>query len=239
MKVAVCLSGHLRTYDKCIHSLMSHIVYPLKADTFIHTWGYIGNPYSTKGSIDHRHMRALTDVDKSKVIKLYKPKKIIIEPGTVSPMPEKDKQFLNQFTGPMYDMFYSIKKSNDLKIEYENENHFKYDVVIRARFDQKFNRSLDLKKLDITHNNIFVPNFGSWFQEGINDQFAVGSSYAIDVYSTYYDNVVNLFEYLGKSCAVEEALKMHLNNNNIIINKFEFSYDLLRLNGSTQWQPKG
>lgn len=238
MKVAICLSGHLRTYDKCVSSLMSYFVYPFKADIFCHTWNSIGNPYSTKGNIDGAFTRPLTHAEKNNFISLYKPKKFIIDDKPYSPLPQDDKDFLNQFSGPMFDMFYGVKMANELKCLYEKENNFKYDLVIRCRYDLKFKKSLDVKNMIINHNNIYIPNFGNW-HDGANDQFAIGSSYAIDVYSTYYDNVVNLFSYLNRSTSVEEALLFHLQNNNINIIKANIDYDILRLNNRIQWQPRG
>jgi hypothetical protein len=44
-------------------------------------------------------------------------------------------------------MYYSIYKSNELKKQYEIENNFKYDYVIRLRMDVQFEYELDIEDI--------------------------------------------------------------------------------------------
>jgi hypothetical protein len=43
MRVAVCISGQMRTYKFAYESLMEHVVLPLQADVFVDTWSKSGN----------------------------------------------------------------------------------------------------------------------------------------------------------------------------------------------------
>lgn len=43
MKVAVCISGQMRTFRKAYSSLIKHVINPYKADVFIDTWSNTGN----------------------------------------------------------------------------------------------------------------------------------------------------------------------------------------------------
>ncbi|WOJ89507.1 hypothetical protein RZS28_17200 [Methylocapsa polymorpha] len=43
MKVAVCISGQMRTFRRVSNSLMANLVKPLGADVFVHTWRETGN----------------------------------------------------------------------------------------------------------------------------------------------------------------------------------------------------
>ncbi len=43
MKIAVCLSGHLRTFDANYESWETHLFSKYDCDTFLHTWDVTGN----------------------------------------------------------------------------------------------------------------------------------------------------------------------------------------------------
>ena len=43
IKVAVCISGQMRGFEKAAPSLIENIIRPLEADVFIHTWSEIGS----------------------------------------------------------------------------------------------------------------------------------------------------------------------------------------------------
>jgi hypothetical protein len=44
MKIAVCMSGHLRTFENTYSSFFKNILSPYEkdADFFIHTWNFVG-----------------------------------------------------------------------------------------------------------------------------------------------------------------------------------------------------
>jgi hypothetical protein len=111
MKVALCISGQIRisTFKKSYDSIYSSIIKYHNPDIFIHSWLDDGNDA------------------KELVIKAYNPKKYIIE--EYSPKIESETKYNYK------SMFKSIFESNKLKTQYELENNFKYDVVIRCRFD--------------------------------------------------------------------------------------------------------
>jgi hypothetical protein len=147
------------------------------------------------------------------ILNLYKPKKYIFEPPK--------KFLLEEFTGANFElikpqnvlsMFYSIEQANNLKKEYEKENNFVYDIVIRSRTDiilQNFN--LDLNTLD---NKIYYYGLNQFMFNNIaicNDQFAIGSSEYMNIYSSLY----SLLEYYWKtykppSMVGERILTTHL-----------------------------
>jgi len=56
----------------------------------------------------------------------------------------------------------------------------KFDCVIRMRFDSDFEgKTLDVSKCS---DGLYIPEGEDWLG-GINDQFALGSSESMDIYS--------------------------------------------------------
>jgi len=43
MKIAICLSGHLRTFDKTFRSIKEKLLDVYDCDVFISTWNNLGN----------------------------------------------------------------------------------------------------------------------------------------------------------------------------------------------------
>ena len=72
MKIAVCFSGHTRTFKRTIESFNKHVVKNHDVSTFIHTWK---NVSSGIGNIE-----LTNNVDLNEVIDAYKPCLIKIEP---------------------------------------------------------------------------------------------------------------------------------------------------------------
>ena len=114
-------------------------------------------------------------------------------------------------------MLYSIWKSNQLKKDYENENNIVFDRVIRMRFDSDFEgKELNLKKLPECLN---IPKGEDWCG-GVNDQFALGTSQLMDIYSDLYNNLTNMgaIDYHPES-----ILRDYLNSMQIKLNRFPFN----------------
>jgi hypothetical protein len=176
MKIALCISGYMRTFKHTFACLNEHLLsqYP-EIDTFIHTWQ--NTDYWTNAALDIEEVK-----------NLYHPKKIIIEnqfslpiaPIMISKNPEKLRNINNVLS-----MFYKIKKCNDLKSEYEQENNFKYNCVIRFRADIKLHAPIILEHL----SDISIPKFGDF--GGLNDQFAFSNSENMDFYSSLYDKIAH------------------------------------------------
>lgn len=132
-------------------------------DVFFHTW------YESK------------DISE-KIIKLYKPRLFSIE----NPLP-------NTNYGSFDRMFFSMMCANDLKKDYEIKNGFRYDLVVRYRFDIIFHQ---LAKFDVSEKEksryIFSHYINKGFvnvdyeHHGINDLFFYGDSESMDIVSDSY-----------------------------------------------------
>lgn len=205
MRVAVLLSGQFRDSYKEFQTIKKNLIDKYDADVFIY--------YTPSADIDFNPTR---------LINLYNP--IHIEVGEypieINTLIEKSNQFItapeSNVTSIFY-MWYGIMKVNELKIKYENDNLFKYDLVVRSRFDTELLNSVTLKDLP---NSIFLP-IGADHRGGYNDLFAYGKSDNMNYYTSLYNN---LLQYItdGELIHPERLLKQHLDN--------KIDFELMRTN---------
>ena len=92
---------------------------------------------------------------------------------------------------------------------------------------------------DYDKDIIYAPNDNS-HNYGFNDQFAIGSSHNMDIYSDVYNNIQNILEshnsgvYTAHYCdkpdnvGHEQLLQKHLENNNIKFELMNFKNYLFR-----------
>lgn len=130
MRVAVLICGKCpKDYKKYRDSIYNTLIKPYESDVFISTW--TDNTY-----------------DPSELWSLYKPKRLLI--GSMNSIKDKIDKF-NEFTkkngisqvlGSMYPLFYKLYTANQLRIQYQEENNFKYDIIIRTRFDLNFSERM-------------------------------------------------------------------------------------------------
>lgn len=169
MRVAICLSGQLRNFKETFPYFKSFIIDDLSPDIFIYTDEY--------------------DVE---IEKLYIPKYFEFNTNIIKN--NLDYRHINSSTNEisLLNQFYKISECNKLKCKYENENNFKYDLVIRCRFDSFFTRKFKKDELHIEDNQIIVPwgwDFKCVSEYAVTDIFALGRSDTMDKYSSVFDNL--------------------------------------------------
>lgn len=210
INIAVCISGGIKYPEKSLESLKN--IFPNNSiKVFIHTWKikdkklYLKNTkISTEDELlfyienekteKLKNILSQTSYDQLDFLKNYRYQDILIEI-----FDEKEIIFKNLFNNLKFtsykrddigiiSMFYSIYKCNELKEKYENNNNMKFDRVIRMRFDSDFMG----KKLFVNDliGDVIIPNGPDW--DGLNDQFAIGSSESMDYYSNLYNNFESL-----------------------------------------------
>ena len=122
-------------------------------------------------------------------------------------------------------MFIVVYYANQLKLKHE-EITGKYYLVIRTRPDLSLNQDInlpELKKFIDQHNNLIVsPRNHRHGQGPTNDQFAIGLSKSIDLYSEVANNLDEIYN-SGVEYGPETLLYHHLKRSGIIdyIGKFE------------------
>jgi len=197
MKVAVCLSGQPRSFEKGYEYLKKNIIDEHDVDVFYHTWDY-------------------DDTLKMEIEYLYRPKACMYE------KPLDEKYFLETYPNPnprfppyiTTSMYYSIFMGNHVFRKYCLTNNEKYDIVVKSRFDFAINRKFSFE--EVQEYKVYVPNCRMNPQRTIcNDQFAYGKPKAINLYSMTYQNIDRLvdagFPYNG-----EELLSGNLQINGLV-----------------------
>jgi hypothetical protein len=86
-------------------------------------------------------------------------------------------------------MFYNIYKADCLRQQFEEANNFKYDLVIRTRADLGITSELDLRQLTIEPTQIVMPSNEWHGNPRANDQFAIGNSNIMKIYSTLFTKI--------------------------------------------------
>src|SRR5690606_33833372 len=129
---------------------------------------------------------------------------------TITPLMRKANTDARDING-LLSMFYSIEKCNQLKQEYEKDNNFVYDFVVRIRTDLLFMSPFYIKK-NIDTNKLYVP-YG-YDYSGLNDQVAYGGSPIMDQYSMVFSKIEQLLQE-GVKLNPEFLLKRHVDKNNL------------------------
>lgn len=217
-KIALCLSGQLRF----IHQSYNEIIYPFvldgnDIDVFIHTW-MIDDEQNRKPYINGGGNIMGNPVDKNfmlDIFNLYNPIKCLIQKQVPFEYGKYSERTMPGIRSDyMYSMFYSIYKSNQLKIEYERENNFKYDFVIRSRFDVKLNTKINLT---VSPDKMYLPN-GCFDQtNGYVDCFGYSNSEFMDIYCDTFNHIDRIMDTYPIGLCGEYILRKQLDEHNIPI----------------------
>lgn len=197
MKIAVCISGQPRFYNKGYEYLKKNLLDHYKIDIFFHTW-----------------KNETTDF--SDLLELYKPTKYTISDPLFNDIDEKYTRIPGEKFPAYFSVsgLYSIYYANLLKMELENNKNFKYDWAVRIRFDYALNVEIDFSILDKT--KIYIPNCRMVPERNFgNDQFAVGSSEVMDKYSSTYKHLDQFYNN-GTVMIGEDMLRENLTLHNLI-----------------------
>jgi len=218
MRVALCLSGQARFLETCYYeSMKPNIIDDLNPDVFIHTWDtsdmvdqhFInGNGWVMGDKISHDLMETM--------VSLYKPKKHVIEPQKYFEQNKWSNRLMPSIKSDhMYSMFYSINESNKLKKQYEEENNFIYDWVIRIRFDMAI-PSGPLNLSSLTNDHLWVATGCFDNRGGYLDSLGYSSSQIMDIYSDTFNHVDKIAdENPTMGICGEYILRKHIDKNNI------------------------
>ena len=178
MKIAVCFSGQVRTWKYCYQNWIDNLSPLGEVDYFCHFWDYNSVPEGAKKGYTVIPDDVLLSVEeKQSIIDTLKPKKIEFESkkvvlSTTQSDTWYSKRIKNKLLLLQRNQFYSLMKSASLKRQYELENNFEYDVVIRMRPDSIFTSIPNIEK---AKPNILYAIHGRFFKE--LDRFAIGDVY--------------------------------------------------------------
>lgn len=215
MKIALCLSGQLRFVERGFNEVIHpYILHDNSIDVFIHAWD-INTQVGTKflaGDI-HPIGDIITADLIDQTLHLYQPITYKIEHQLEFPILDWNSNHMPGFYSKnVYSMFYSIYQSNKLKCDHELKNNFKYDLVIRSRFDVKLDSAIDFINLD---KNVITTPIGCFdTANGYVDCFAIANSTNMNIYSDVYNHLDQYLDTTELLCG-EYILKRHIDKNHI------------------------
>ena len=179
MKIAVCMSGQLRNWEiakKNQYWFWSSA--GVEVDYFIHTWNYSGDRNGVSQPYEWRKV----DVSEfNKIVKHYGCRKSIFD--------TKPQLFFYN-NDHWSSLFYSFAQSVMLKRQYEIENNFEYDLVVKTRPDVAFNPKIIFTCRPREDNIVYSTHGGNMENEfhmfNPNDCVFSSSSYTMDLLSNVY-----------------------------------------------------
>lgn len=203
-KVAVCISGQLRTYTKCIQNIahfFNSITYKgdkVKVDYFMHTWDS-GNVFYSGPDKVSEDENGIMKCD----VRSYKPSNLYLE-LLHNTLYLKDITLESSHSYRRYattaghwdSLFYSFKRSIDLKKQYEKHLNFKYDLVFKIRPDIVFHpECFNLNIQEIKQNQILTtwepPKVLSELNMyNLDDIMFAGTSDTMDCISEIYESFI-------------------------------------------------
>jgi len=209
MKVALLLTGGLRNYKDTFSSFEHYILKDLNPDVFFYG---VENVEGVEKNI--------TDFDN-----LYNPKEAIIN----------NKQFYNDLTVDInyikssYFSFFNVSECNKLRLKYQEENNFEYDIVIRCRLDTFWFRYITKDELLLAENNLVIPKewcFKEVHEKSLSDIFTITNNSLMNQYSNIFYNIDSYCKEV--KFHPETLMGLHIYKNNIPyhlgVRHFEFFY---------------
>ncbi len=239
MRVAIQISGEFRMLHMCLPQLETFVLktFPgTEVNFFLHTWRREEDSMGTfefEGRGDwHTTMPVYGH---GTGLALFKPKSYFLE--------NYDDRHDLKALPRSYSMFYSIKRANDARKDYERLMETNYDLVMRYRTDCILHENLyELVQPFLQERKSFlcIPKTRRGNNcdgpvendtEGICDWFAIGTPDAMDVYCGTYDTFIQV----GLPILPESMLSIQLQSKGItsqtILKRPAFDFYLVEGNG--------
>lgn len=222
MRVALCFSGQPRYLTQTYLYWRHCIIDRYAADVFVHTW---------KNPLDLSQDQFVQDT----VISLYNPVAFQFEtPVEFDVSSYTDRIWPFRITpSAQFSQFTGVQRSQQLRQRHEVAQNFKYDVVVRARFDWYLKR-VDFQQ-NLCINTARTPTLDghrfNWRGQqliGISDQFAYGTSDLMTTYGNMVDNISHLYHNEAVDFCGELFLRAHLAYHNLDIKEHVFENGIVR-----------
>jgi hypothetical protein len=242
MKVAVLLTGQLRTFEMLKDLHMNALIKQYNADVFL------GIDVNNTLQVAYKNSTAPTCQELvSNAIAFYNPiDTFILDTFSIEGVTYNNSRRFRQY--------YVVKNMYKMLKTHMDNHNIKYDLIIRLRFDQYifskevpleptvwnkelqsvlYNQtnidilkksSLDKKFIfeEINDNNLYVLGFGDYkHYKYANDQFFYHNHSLLDKMFEFYDNMLDTMNYCiknnigNKGCMTECIFYTYVTNNNI------------------------
>lgn len=199
-RVAICFSGLVKNYWDNLHNFKENIIdtnHDCDVDIFFDVWDVLDtrfiDQYSRDIYIIENDIKSIFEVFNSDNIinKLIRVQKFVNQDTSVLLKYAKygDTHHMAPNGDHVVAMFYKIKQCNDMKLVYEKNGQFIYDLVLRTRLDLQFQDKIIFNTIDSNIINIpGIVNEARIFA----DHFAISSSHNINYLSGLWDNIENI-----------------------------------------------
>lgn len=187
MKVAICISGHLRGGNElCYPSLKKYLLDKYDCDIFVSAFREMGNVQFVH--LDTHPIEAGVDVSNI-ILDTYKPVRHTFNSANdqwIVDLKNRWKDLSTRNTAKLFQivaMHRNIYEANHLKKMYEADSGVKYDIVVRTRFDNELLSDVieDSKYVDGEHDLIFKSGY-----QGVFDQTFWGGNDVMEAASEAY-----------------------------------------------------
>ena len=226
INVAICMSGHLRTYDLCKQNIKSNIIDILKnagfnVNLFLSSWDSENSP---NYNIKEFNIHDFEPTKEEYFIKNYSTNDYLKYPSLCCRTTSS-----NAISG-----LYKIYKSLIINKNVELNNNIKYDIIIRMRPDIIYNNILDIGiiKKCLLNDCIYMPfSHGKYtlVTKYMMDHYFLGNRNTMEKVMLNYENINNLIN-TDFPHTFEGFLWKQINVNNINIERFIFFYGAIRKN---------
>ena len=248
MKIALCISGAIRSFESCYPSIYENIIKPLNCDIFCHVWTY-GNDITIHEKNDQYVSKFKLQNDECNIFYLLqklKPKLYVCEQYSeiweqyiiehcngfdiLHDMSDHDKNYAISAMS----MYYKILKANELKCQYELKHDFIYDIVIRCRTDFYWNKILDVNlftSLNKSQIILIKDQYCTNAKWKGNDKFFAAKSATMNKICNIYNMI---YAYYIQKCIIEgqNLHKHHIEKLNLNIIYYGNQYTYRKVIGS-------
>jgi hypothetical protein len=205
MKIALCMSGHARTYVRTFEFWRDNLLLHHDVDVFFHLWDTVG-PREMGGGLDGKSgVERSSLIDVEHITSLWQPKKIAVEQYMYfhSVFESRSRKWYHTRNGlglrtidrPLANMsmYYKWRACNDMKNQYMIANNVSYDMVIRSRPDIALRSPLP-EECFTDQSYTYTPRNGSWGYDEISDYMVIGTNKQLDHWCKIYDQIDEKYE---------------------------------------------
>lgn len=226
LSVAVCLTGHLRTFNRVKENMKTYVLDPLAADVRVFMVVAHGNSYRSKYFVpEEEYVNPQFSVVRAASVDYY------------DEAPISGGCFVNitRSQGTLARWYHTWKKLDicHRRIEqYEHKHKHRFDFVIRLRPDVFFFAGVPAARFFPTNTMIVPYGMVTCQKPCLNDHMVVAPRALSPVYYNLvrnYDECKPIMKHLEADG--NRLLHFALANANVTVRRFEFSYTLARANG--------
>lgn len=235
-KIAICFSGQLREWESAYPSIQRFMnFFDNKPDTFCHVWDFNTTSHAVKSHTGEDVIELVGGDELDKFIEIYAPTRYLIEDKAMSDAIEfRSYEYIKLVhglqegediaTSPYWlaPQYYGISRASILKQEYELENNFTYDLVIRMRYDSYFTDAFFemLEREDINYIDpftIYTTHSSMWEKYPyliIGDVFFMSDSLTFNILGDYVNHLPHVFQcFSTKDTKPEELFAFYVKSN--------------------------